>query len=94
MKQLFRCEYCDQIGPEEEIKKHEEECIFNYTKHSCLTCKYAERGMLNYKCTNGKDIPEGKYLEQCNKYEWDEQDHVTRKLINTGPLGGIFGGLF
>ena len=26
MKQLFRCEYCDKIGTEEQIVEHEKEC--------------------------------------------------------------------
>ena len=43
MKQLFRCDYCDQTGTAEEIEKHEVRCIHNYTKRSCLTCKHKNR---------------------------------------------------
>ena len=38
MKPLFRCEYCNKIGTEEELVKHENECINNYTKRSCNSC--------------------------------------------------------
>jgi hypothetical protein len=90
MKQLFRCEYCSETGTADEIAKHEAECIFNYDKRSCLTCKHAENKFTKYICNAGKDIPEGKYLEQCSNYEWDEKDHTGKSIFG----GNLFGGLF
>ena len=37
MKAIYRCEYCDVTGTEEEIREHEEGCFKNYNKKSCLT---------------------------------------------------------
>lgn len=89
MKQLFRCEYCTEMGTEEEITKHEAECIHNYNKRSCLTCKHAEmKGISCYQCRTGKEIPEGKLFEFCGAWMWDEKDHTTRAFNN------LFGGLF
>lgn len=91
MKQLFRCDYCDQTGTAEEIEKHEVQCIHNYTKRSCLTCKHKEnKSWKSYACALNKEIPEGKYFEQCSQYEWDEKDTTKRSINN---IFGMFGGL-
>ncbi len=91
MKQLFRCEYCDFTGTDEEVIQHEEKCFHNYTKKSCSTCNHKETKGLNYKCTAGKDIPDGQMYVGCDKYEWDEKDHVCR--LNS-PFHNLFGGIF
>lgn len=95
MKQLFRCDYCDYIGTAEEVATHEETCIHNYTKKSCWTCKHAEICLLTVKCKAGIEISEGKYIENCNKYEWDEKDHSDINAMAKSLFGGSgFGGLF
>ena len=92
MKKLFRCDYFDKTGTAEEIEKHEAECIHNYTKRSCLTCKHKEiKTWTRYTCKANKDIPEGKYIEQCPQYEWDEKD-MTKMSVNN-VFGNLFGGL-
>ena len=60
MKQLFRCEYCTEVGTEEEIRAHEEGCLWNYTKKSCWTCKHAEKVLSKIRCTADKEISDGK----------------------------------
>ena len=91
MKQLFRCDFCDQIGTAEEIEKHESECIYNYKKRSCLTCKYKEiKKFTSYTCAMNKEIPAGKYFEQCPQYEWDEKDMSKMSVDNI--FGSLFGG--
>ena len=93
MKQIFRCEYCDKLGTAEEISKHEEECIHNYDKRSCLTCKHKElQGLHQVICGVGKEIARDCIIEYCPCYEWDEKYHTTRNPIATNSLfGGIFG---
>lgn len=91
MKPIFRCEYCDKMGVEEEIAPHEETCMHNYNKKSCYTCKYAENKITKFNCTFGKSIPEGKIFEFCDFYDWDEKDHTTR---NPTAFNTLFGGLF
>lgn len=91
MKPIYRCEYCDKMGVEEEIMKHEETCLFNYTRKSCSTCKFKETKGFNYKCANGKDIPEGQMYVGCDKYEWDEIDHTH---LNPTAFNSLFGGIF
>jgi hypothetical protein len=92
MKPLFRCEYCNKTGIEEEIAKHEEECFYNYNKHSCTTCKRAQIKGLKYSCAGGKDIPEGKMFIGCDLYIWDGEDHS--KVDSSSVFGNLFGGLF
>ena len=69
MKPVFKCDYCDFMGTESEVKKHEVECPENYTKRSCFTCKNRRYKGLNFECSVGIDIPEGKVCEFCPKYE-------------------------
>ena len=70
MKPLYRCEYCDVTGTEEEIREHEEKCIKNYKKKSCFTCKHcATDGVQSVKCKLGIEIEEDKYYENCPKHE-------------------------
>ena len=91
MKKIFRCEYCDKTGIEEEILKHEDNCIYNHTKRSCMTCKHVENIITRFNCKAGKDIPEGKQFVDCDKYEWDGVDHAH---VTPNVFGNIFGGLF
>ena len=93
MKQIFRCEYCDKIGVAEEIAKHEEECIHNYTKRSCMTCEYKElQGIHQVICKAGKEIARDCIIEHCGNYNWDAKDHTTRNPVAANNLfGGIFG---
>lgn len=73
MKPVFKCDYCDFIGIESEVKKHEVECPENYTRRSCFTCKNAGfSGINSYTCAAGRDLPEGKMYEFCPKYERGE----------------------
>ena len=81
MKQLFRCEYCDKTGTAEQISEHEKECIYNYCKRSCWTCKHAELCLSAINCKAGMEIPTGKHIENCSKYEWDEKDHSINAKI-------------
>lgn len=87
MKQLFRCEYCTEVGTEEEIRAHEEGCLWNYTKKSCWTCKHAEKVLSKIRCTADKEISDGTYIEQCSSYEYDGKDHA-RSLKS--PFGSSF----
>ena len=83
MKQLFRCDYCDRTGIAEEITEHEESCINNYNKKSCWTCKYAESKGFKFICNADKDIPDGKYIAQCDKYEYNEKNHTTEESLTS-----------
>jgi hypothetical protein len=89
MKQLFRCEYCDQTGTAEEIQKHEEECMYNYNKRSCWTCKHAEVCLPTVTCKAGKEIPKDNYIKNCDRYENDGKDHTKPSAAKY-----LFGGLF
>lgn len=89
MKQLFRCEYCSKVGTEEEIREHEETCVYNYNKKSCWTCKHKNNLCFKFACKLNKEIPEGKYIEQCDKYEDNEKNHTTEESL-TSMFNNIF----
>lgn len=73
MKPVFKCDYCDFMGVESEVKKHEVECPGNYTRRSCYTCKHRGYTSLNFTCACGREIPDGKIYEFCPKYEREEK---------------------
>lgn len=91
MKQIYRCEYCDKMGTEEEIINHEDTCIYNYTLRSCSTCKNAENKITKFNCKVGIDIPEGQQFINCEKYEWNGIDHTHSNPV---AFNNLFGGLF
>ena len=92
MKQVYRCEYCDHMGTEEDVLKHEQECLWNRDRRTCATCKKCDRGFLKYKCNEDKEIPDGQMFVNCDKYEWDEVDHTTKHPVATNSMfGGLFG---
>lgn len=91
MKPVYRCEYCNHMDTEDEVRAHEEKCMFNYDRKSCWTCKHRDpNSLMRFKCLLGNEIPAGKMIEFCGKYEWDEKGHVnTAANIFTGLFGGI-----
>lgn len=91
MKQIYRCDFCDKIDVAEEIMKHEVNCLFNYKRKSCSTCKHAENKLMRYNCKVGKDIPEGQMIIECDRYEWDTIDHTHP---NPTAFNNLFGGIF
>lgn len=91
MKPVYKCDYCNFMGTEEEVREHELTCIDNYDRKSCYTCAHKKFGKIDmktiaYECTAGRKIPEGKLYEFCPQYE--------RKEKPVYPLPGLFGGLF
>lgn len=100
MKPVFKCDYCQFMGTEEEVREHELNCMDNYDRRSCYTCKHKmitcshkiENNEITwmYKCSKDVDVPEGKIYEFCNSYE--------RKLKPESPLfdtvRSFFGGNF
>lgn len=90
MKPVFKCEYCKFMGTEEEVKKHETECVDNYDKRSCTSCKHRRTycDPLRFECENGECIPEGKMIENCGSYERKE------KIEYDNLFGDLFGGIF
>lgn len=92
MKPLYQCDYCDKIGTEEVIAQHELNCICNYNRKSCFTCKNAgPLGTTNIGCRAGKVIEKGRVYENCDLWVWDEKNHTTDNLVGTNSL---FGGFF
>lgn len=76
MKPVYQCDYCDHIGTEDDVRKHEEQCMYNYNRKSCWTCKHKDRKtLMRFKCLLDVEIPENMLMEFCGKYEWDEQKH-------------------
>lgn len=69
MKIVYKCDWCDQTGTEDEILEHEKTCIHNKTLHSCFTCGNCKhKSLLEFCCKAGKQIPKGSYFEQCKTW--------------------------
>lgn len=87
MKPVYRCEYCDHMGTEDEVRAHEEKCIENYNRRSCFTCKHKTwKSIHQYECDFGNEIPEGKIFEFCGQYEREEK--------KDNPFANLFGAMF
>ena len=86
MKQVFKCDYCNEMGTEEEIRAHEPTCFANYDRKSCFTCVHKTLEGINYKCKAGIEIPEGKIFEFCGSYERKERPKLTKNIF-----GDLFG---
>lgn len=90
MKPVFKCDYCSKMGTEEEIREHELNCKNNYDRKSCYTCIYQittfKDNQVCYECKNGKEIPQGKFIEFCSSYERNEKGN--------NPLSDLFGGFW
>ena len=70
MKPIYRCEYCDHMGTEDEVQEHEKECLKNFNNKGCLTCKHCKTdGIKKMECFYGKEIPEGNQFIHCDKHE-------------------------
>ena len=75
MKPIYKCDYCSTTGIEEEIKKHEENCVANKAKRTCYTCGYRKGwGIKTFNCQQGVEIPEGKYMEGCPNWTEDKRE--------------------
>lgn len=90
MKPVFKCDYCSQMGTEEEIREHELVCIDNYDRRSCYTCTHkkiaTKDGKWCYECSAGIEIPVEKIFEFCPSYN--------RKEKTDNPLVDLFGSMF
>ena len=93
MKPVYKCDYCDFMGTEEDVRKHESECYHNYNLKSCTTCVNKKidtsKGLFGMccKCDCGLELPEGKMRVNCGKYERKEYNDELNDLF-----GGLFGG--
>jgi hypothetical protein len=89
MKQVFKCDYCNFIGDEEQVKTHEPVCMDNYDRKSCYTCTNRNlKSLTQFGCDCGKEIPEGHIFEFCDKYEQKEK----RDYYLSNIFGDLFGG--
>jgi hypothetical protein len=95
MKPVFKCDYCQFIGTEEEVSEHEPKCFDNYDRRSCYTCAHrGQMSMVNklvkYECGKGIDVPEGKIYEFCNSYERKPKPDTPWLDATRGFFGGMF----
>lgn len=94
MKPVFKCDYCEKTGTEEEIREHEEKCTENYTKRSCYTCEFRgrftmEERKIKYECAQGKDIPAGRIYENCELYERNRKEKSPYSELVKGMFGAF-----
>lgn len=89
MKPVFKCDYCNFMGTEEEVREHEPKCIYNYDRKSCYTCKHrngltkTKDNEITYKCMLDKDIPFKSVYEFCPEYERKEINPLVDLLTNS-----------
>ena len=92
MKPVFKCDYCNFMGTELEVKKHEPKCTENYTRRNCWTCQYrCIQDLHHLKCDVGREIPEDSIIEFCPQYRRKEKADWNGKFndIFSSMLGGL-----
>ena len=89
MKALYKCDFCDMTGTEEDIREHEIYCENNPARMSCQYCEYKKTNFVNgkgrYEC-KFKDIPEGQQYMNCDKF-------ALKKMTNIS-MEDLFGSFF
>ena len=97
MKPVFKCDYCNFMGTEEEVEKHEPKCMDNYDRKSCKTCvhrertKYTDDGGYVYECDKSINVPVNCVYEFCSEYERKEKNVLLNNLFPYGLFGGFRG---
>ena len=90
MKPVYKCEYCDKMGIEEEIREHEKDCFKNFNNKNCMTCKHCKTdGIKRMECICGIEIPEGKQFLHCDKHEKGKPEVVGFMNVFMNALGGF-----
>lgn len=90
MKPVFKCDYCNFVGTQEEVEKHEPTCIDNYDKKSCYICEHREfKNLKQFGCACGKEIPEGKLFEFCPEYKRKERPNSSTSIFRDNLFGGF-----
>ena len=94
MKPVYKCDYCSQMGTEEEIREHEPNCHENYDRRNCWTCvhkrtKYDKDHNWYFECNAEKEIPKGCIVEFCPKYEHKTKSGDLFKDIFSDLFGTI-----
>lgn len=57
------------MGIESDVAAHEQTCPDNYNRKHCVTCKNVSfTGITQIACSAGVEIPDKKYMENCNLY--------------------------
>lgn len=85
MKLVFKCDYCHEIGTEEEIQKHEPNCLHNYDAKNCHTCIHKDKFSFENKqmkviCKKNIDVPVNNVICFCSSYERKEKTPTTELL--------------
>ena len=73
MQPVYQCDYCEKTGPKAEIKKHEQNRVFNKARRTCHTCGHRQ-GWTSFKCKNGKELPEKSYMQNCDAWAEDVKE--------------------
>lgn len=86
MKALYKCDFCDMTGTEEDIHNHEAYCENNPARMSCQYCEHKKIDFANgivkirYEC-KFKDIPEGQQYVNCDKFTLNEMVNISTQNL-------------
>ena len=90
MKLVYRCEYCDHMGTEDEVREHEIKCIKNFNNKNCMTCKHCKTdGIKSLECNFGVSIPEGQQFLHCERHETGKPEVVGFMNVFSNIFGGL-----
>ena len=75
MFQVYKCSYCEFMGQDRMVEKHEKDCPHNPLNHSCHTCAHRKGwGFAKFGCQKNIEITEGMYNIHCESWSKDKTD--------------------
>ena len=90
MKPVYRCDYCNHMGTEDEVREHEIKCDHNFNNRGCMTCKHCKTdGIKQLKCDFGVEVPEGQQILYCGKHEQGTPEIIGIMSTFMNMFGGL-----
>ena len=84
MKQIWKCDFCDETGTQQEMEKHELTCHFKPGVKNCVDCKYMYDGGSPYfgsfdECEKGLSCFDYDEMElDCPKWEYTDENQFLK----------------
>ena len=88
MFQVYKCSYCEFMGQDRMVEKHEKDCPHNPLNHSCHTCVYRKGWGFNKFGCQKNIVFSGDYNLRCSGWNKDKTDWNN---ISNDPFEIFFG---
>lgn len=94
MKAVYRCDFCGEMGTEQEIFVHEAQCPANPHRLNCSTCEYSGyKSLKQFKCmfNESREVPPEKEFVNCPDHKVKEHFDGMNNIFKS-MFGGVKNG--